>query len=180
MRVMGIVIMAVSLIGGGFAFAEKGKKRLVILVQMRQMIHYLKSQILYSHATLPEAVIEVGNHFKDSKRERETGWEPALFFLDVGRVLAERGNRTFSGIWQAEAKQIPPEVPLTKSDREHLGALGKNLGYADRSMQERSLLFYLEQLDETMEQVKAEAESLGKLYRTLGVAAGMFWFILLI
>ncbi len=180
MRLMGIILMTISLIGCGFVFAEKGKKRLAILIQLRQMIHYLKSQILYSNATLPEAVVEVGNHFTDSKREEEIGWEPAFFFLNVGNMLSERGNRTFSEIWQEEAKRVPTEVPLTKSDREHLGALGKNLGYVDRSMQERTLLFYLEQLDETMERVKAEAESIGKLYRTLGVAAGMFWFILLI
>ena len=77
-------------------------------------------------------------------------------------------------------ERIPSEVSLTKSDRQNLGALGGNLGYADRNMQERTLLFYLEQLDETTERVKAEAESLGKLYRTLGVAAGMFWFVLLV
>lgn len=107
-------------------------------------------------------------------------WKPACFFLNVGTVFVERGDQTFTDVWLAEVKRIPEEVPLTKNDRENLGALGNNLGYADRNMQERTFLFYLEQLDETIGRVKAETESLGKLYRTLGTAAGMFWFILLI
>ncbi|MBQ1241139.1 MAG: stage III sporulation protein AB [Lachnospiraceae bacterium] len=180
MRLIGLMLMTVSLIGAGFVVAERGNMRLAILIQLRQMIHYLKSQILYSNATLPEAVIEVGNHFTDSEWEQVMRWKPACFFLNVGNVLSERGDQTFTDVWLAEVKRIPAEVPLTKNDCENLGSLGKNLGYADRNMQERTLLFYLEQLDETIGRVKTEAEHLGKLYRTLGAAAGMFWFILLI
>ena len=164
MRLIGIVLMTVSLIGAGFLFAERGTIRFAILVQLRQMIHYLKSQILYP----------------DSEWEHVMRWKPACFFLNVGTVFVERGDQTFTDVWLAEVKRIPAEVPLTKNDRENLGAFGNNLGYADRNMQERTFLFYLEQLDETIGRVKAETESLGKLYRTLGTAAGMFWFILLI
>lgn len=180
MRLAGIILMTVSLIGAGFVFAEKGKMRLAILMQLRQMIHYLKSQILYSNATLPEAVTEVGSHFSDPDRENDIGWKPDCFFLNVGNTLSERSDLTFSDVWSAEIKRIPADVPLTKNDCENLEALGKNLGYADRNMQERTLLFYLDQLDETIDRVRADAERLGKLYRTLSVAAGMFWFILLI
>lgn len=180
MRLVGILIMAASLTGVGFVLAERGKERLAFLLRLRHMVYYLKSQILYSNATLPEAVFEVGIHFRTSEKGWENGWEPASFFLNVSKKLDEKGNQPFSDIWQAEVNKIPSEVSLTKSDRQNLGELGRNLGYADRNMQERTLLFYLEQLDETTERVKAEAESLGKLYRTLGVAAGMFWFVLLI
>lgn len=180
MRLTGILIMAVSLTGTGFVLAERGKKRLSLLIQLRQMIYYLKSQILYSNATLPEAVCEVGNHFRISKEGEADDWEPALFFLNIRKALEKKENLPFSDIWYAETERIPPGIPLTPRDRKNLGALGKELGYADRDMQERALLFFLEQLDEAMEGAKAEAESTGKLYRTLGVAAGMFWFILLI
>ena len=180
MRLLGIMLMTVSLIGAGFVVAERGNMRLAILIQLRQMIYYLKSQIMYSNAALPEAVIEVGNHFTDSEWEHVMRWKPAGFFLNIGNMLSERGDQTFTDVWLAEVKRIPAEIPLTKNDRENLGALGNNLGYADRNMQERTFLFYLEQLDETIGRVKAETESLGKLYRTLGTAAGMFWFILLI
>ena len=178
MRLMGILLMAVSLFGVGTLLAERGKERLLLLIELRQMIYYLKSQMLYSNAPLPEAVWEVGNHFRSAEPENE--WDPSYFFLNVGKRLGAKGSRTFSEVWKEEVATIPSDVPLTKSDRQNLSALGGKLGYADRSMQERTLLFYLEQLDETTERVKAEAESLGKLYRTLGVAAGMFWFVLLV
>ncbi|MBR6614728.1 MAG: stage III sporulation protein AB [Lachnospiraceae bacterium] len=180
MRFVGILIMAVSIAGGGFLLAERGKKRLELLLKMRRMIHYLKSQILYSNAPLPEAVWEVGCRFDCSGEEKKGKWEPASLFLNVRKQLDENKNQTFSDVWKSETGMIPLEVPLTQGDRHNLGELGSNLGYADRKMQERTILFYLEQLDETIEMGKAEAESLGKLYRTLGVAAGMFWFVLLI
>ena len=94
MRLMGILFMAVSLSGVGFIWAERGKERLALLLQLRQMVHYLKSQILYSNAALPEAVLEVGNHFRTL--DGESDWEPALFFLNVSKGLKENRNRTFS------------------------------------------------------------------------------------
>ena len=151
-----------------------------MLVQLRQMIHYLKSQILYSNATLPEAVDEVGIQFENQGNDREQGWRPSSFFQDVSQLLEEQGNRPFSEVWRLAAERIPPGVSLTKRDRENLRSLGGKLGYTDRNMQERTLLFYLEQLDETTSNVKEEVEILGKLYRTLGVAAGVFWFVLFI
>ena len=180
MRLIGIMIMAISLIGSGFVLGERGKERLAILVQLKLMVHYLKSQILYSNATLPEAVFEVGSHFKALIKEEKDDWGPALFFLNVGNILNEKRDQTFSDIWYEETGRIPASVPLTRMDRESLGSLGRNLGYADRDMQERTILFYLEQLDENIERVKEEADNLGKLYRTLGMAAGMFWVVLLI
>ena len=65
MRLLGIILMALSLTGGGFVCAEHRKERVKILMQLRQMIQYFKSQILYFNATLPEAVLEVGERFKN-------------------------------------------------------------------------------------------------------------------
>jgi len=172
--------MAAAIAGVGFVLADRGKERLAILLQLRQMVYYLKSQILYSNATLPEAVFEVGTHFQTSKKEGKSDWEPAVFFLHVSKMLDGTGKHLFSEVWKEETGEIPPHIPLSQSDRQSLEALGRNLGYADRSMQERSLLFYLEQLDGTVDGLKAETGNLEKLYRTLGVAAGMFWFVLLI
>ena len=176
MRLLGILFMSIALTGMGFLLAERRKERLQILIQLRQMVHYLKSQILYSNAALPDAVCEVGEHFENL----EIGWSPASFFLNVGRLLEEKREQPFSAIWESAAEEIPLGVSLSKRDRESLGSLGGKLGYADRKMQERTLLFYQEQLDETIKEVKEEVVNLGKLYRTLGVAAGIFWFVLFI
>ena len=56
---------------------------------------------------------------------------------------------------------------------------GENLGYADKKTQERTILFYLEQADDSLAFLKKEMESRTKLYRSLGMAAGLFILVLL-
>ena len=41
-------------------------------------------------------------------------------------------------------------MPLGKQDIEAIRTLGKNLGYADKKTQERTILFYLEQTDDSL------------------------------
>ncbi len=178
MRIAGILLMAAAAVAAGFFAAERARNRLEILQIFRQMVYHLKSQIMYSNATLPEALCEVGTRFADDR----TGiWkEPGTFLARVGTALTEKRNLIFSEVWNTEVGRIAADVPLGKADRQNLLSLGDNLGYADRSMQERTLLFYLEQTDESIGGLKQEIESLGKLYRTLGVAAGMFLVIILI
>lgn len=55
---------------------------------------------------------------------------------------------------------------------------GENLGYADKTTQERTILFYLEQADDSLDFLKKETESRTKLYRSLGMAAGLFILVL--
>lgn len=180
MRLLGIFLMSSALTGVGFVFAERRKERFRILEQLRQMIQYLKSQILYSNATLPEAVFEVGERFKNLEKEKKLNWGTETFFEDILRLMEENESQPFSEIWQAAAERIPSGVSLTKGDRENLSALGGKLGYADRNMQECTFHFYQELLDETIKSAKEEVEKMGKLYRTMGVAAGVLWFVLFI
>ena len=46
-------------------------------------------------------------------------------------------------------------------------------------MQERTLLFYLEQTEDSIRQMKKELEERTKLYRCLGMAAGLFLLVAL-
>ena len=57
--------------------------------------------------------------------------------------------------------------------------LGSNLGYLDLKMQERTILLYLEQLDETIGFLKEHGRERRKLYMSLGVMGGLFLTIAL-
>ena len=137
MRYIGILMMAGALAAGGFWAADQWKEKLELLLLFRQMMFYLKGQILYANATLPEALREVGGRYAEGR----SGFlkEPGAFFL----------------------------------------ALGENLGYAHKDMQERTLLFYLEETDGSIGFLKREMESRTKLYRCLGMAAGLFLMVVM-
>ena len=178
MRYIGIALMAVSAVGGGFLAAKRWRDRLDILCMFRQMIYHLKSRILYSNEPLPEALYEVGSRFSEGKTGSFA--EPGKLFLAVAERARENRNLSFSVIWKEAVESIPKDCPLAAADRQNLSALGENLGYADRGMQERTLLFYLEQTDDAIAFLKKEADGRMKLYRSLGVAAGLFLFVLLV
>ena len=154
MRYIGILMMAGALAAGGFWAADQWKEKLELLLLFRQMMFYLKGQILYANATLPEAL-----------REAER--------------LEEQGDVPFPVIWKEEAERFPPGFPLEAGDHKNLLALGENLGYAHKDMQERTLLFYLEETDGSIGFLKREMESRTKLYRCLGMAAGLFLMVVM-
>lgn len=177
MRYVGILIMSGALIGGGFAAAEKLRERMELLLVIRQMTVHLKGQILYSNCALPEAMKEIGNRF--SEREEGILREPAMFFLRVAGRMEQEPEQMLRRIWKEEADKLSPGIPLTGEDRKALTSLGGNLGYADRSMQEKTILFYLEQVDDAIASLKSQQENKTRLYRCLGMAAGLFLMIVM-
>lgn len=180
MRYLGILIMAAAAIAAGFMAADRWKEQLEILQRFRQMIYHLKGQILYANATLPEALAEVGERFQAGHENNEEYLqEPGKLFIRVCKRMEQDDGAAFSDIWQEEIAKLPDDFPMRSSDREKLAAVGKNLGYADSAMQERTLLFYLEQTDDSIEYLKKELENRTKLYRSLGMAAGLFIMIVL-
>lgn len=176
MKYLGILIMAGAAVLLGFSAAERFRERLEILLLLRQMVYHLKNQIMYSNATLPEALTEVGARFSGG-HERDP--EPGKFFQRVGGRLEKEAEKAFREIWCEEILKIPESVSLNKADREALKSLGDHLGYADRTMQERTLMFYIEQTDDSIANLKKEVEERTKLYRCLGMAAGLFIMVIL-
>lgn len=175
MKYAGLLTMAASLIGAGFFAAETWRQRLEILKLLRQMVSFLKGRILYSNETLPEALTEVGERFLQGRKDVMK--EPAMLFLRVSDRMEKERGAPFFALWKEEVGRLPADFPMDKGDRQALEALGENLGYADRAMQERTLLFYLEQADDSIRYLKKELENRTKLYRCLGMAAGLFLLV---
>ena len=159
MKYLGLLCMAAAAVAGGFLLAGEWEMRVKMLGIFRQMAVYLKARILYSNETLPEALKEIGSRFSDG---------------NSGMAADARNNiERFE-----EMEKFPDDLPLRKQDLEALQALGENLGYADKKTQERTILFYLEQADDSLAFLKKEMESRTKLYRSLGMAAGLFILVL--
>ena len=170
------VMVSERLVAGGFLLAGEWEMRVKMLGIFRQMAVYLKARILYSNETLPEALKEIGSRFSDGNSGMAA--EAGLFFLRVEKRMEEEAGKPFAEIWKEEMEKFPDDLPLRKQDLEALQALGENLGYADKKTQERTILFYLEQADDSLAFLKKEMESRTKLYRSLGMAAGLFILVL--
>ncbi len=169
MKAVGAICLILGASGFGWHLASLWKQRLALLGSLRQLVYFLKGEILYSHATLAEGLSQAG---------RKGGGPFGELFLEAARRLEQRDGTPFSQIWQEEAGKVK-NLPLAKEDWEKLEALGSSLGYLDISMQERTILLYLEQLDETIRFLKEHSRERCRLYMSLGVMGGLFLTIAL-
>ena len=169
MKYLGLLCMAAAAVAGGFLLAGEWEMRVKMLGIFRQMAVYLKARILFSFSAS-------GSRFSDGNSGMAA--EAGFFFLRVEKRMEEEAGKAFAEIWKEEMEKFPDDLPLRKQDLEALRALGENLGYADKKTQERTILFYLEQADDSLAFLKKEMESRTKLYRSLGMAAGLFILVL--
>lgn len=172
MRYLAIGLMALAVVCTGFLAAEWWAKRMKRLQILRQMVYHLKSQILYSNESLPEAMRVVGERFDDSESGR--------CFLRIAQRAENERDRLFSLIWEEEIKTLFRTGPISEGDYNNLLNLGRQLGGSDRVMQERTILFYLEETDDAIQYLKREVDGRRKLYWSLGLAAGACLVIILI
>ena len=139
--------MAAAVVAGSFLMAGEWEARVKILLLFRQMMVYLKSRILYSNETLPEALKEVGTRFADEKSGMEA--EAGLFFLRVEKQMEEERGKSFSEIWKEELDRLPEDLPMRNEDLQALRSLGENLDMRTKRPRSGRSFFYLEQADDS-------------------------------
>lgn len=170
MKVFGAFCIVSGASGFGFWLSVQYRRRLAGLEQLRQMIFLLKGQILYANAALAEALEAVG--------ERSAG-ALASIFAEAARLLGQQEGEPFAAVWSRAVREQSPDY-FTKTDMQELEALGTQLGFLDRDMQERTLLLYLEQLDLQIGSLRDHRQERCRLYSSLGVMGGLFLTVLLI
>lgn len=172
MKLTGAAMVVVGASGCGFWKAAQYRRRVLDLEQLRQMMFLLKAQILYANAPLSEAFETVGGRTKGAL---------SRFFLAVAKRIDSRQGEPFCDIWREETGNLgEEETALTKSDRQSLEALGDHLGFLDRDTQERTLLMYLEQLEEQLVQLRGHMQERCRICVSLGIMGGLFLMILLV
>lgn len=170
---IGSLIVLFAAGGFGVWSATQWRERLRLLEKLRQMIYFLKGEITYSHAPLAEGLERVG--------KRENGPLGTLFTAAAEGICRQEGE-SLQEIWCREVGHLSsPQIklPLTEEDLGQLAGLGEHLGYLDVDMQERTLKLYLEQLDISIDYLRANQREKCRLYTSLGIMGGMFLVIMM-
>ena len=171
MKILGSALVTVSCSGLGMWKAEQWKEHRKMLEQIRKMILLLKGEILYAHAPLGEALEHVG---------RKSEGAPAKLFCQVADRIGQQDGELFYDLWKEAVNSSREELLMTEKECQEFQAFGEHLGYLDLGMQERTIELYLEQLEGDIQRAEEEIQSKQRLYRSLGVAGGIFLVILLI
>ena len=169
-RIIGAVLVLSGAAGLGRFYAMRFTCRLQILEELRRLLYLLKGEILYANASLEEAFSNTGG--------RGTGPMKELF-EQVADRLGKRQGETFRQMWEEETERIRGTLPLTQEDICQMKDFGRQLGYLDRQMQERTILLYLEQLEHTIDNLRKHRKEQCRLYASLSVAGGLFFIIIM-
>lgn len=170
LKLLGAGITIVSCSAAGFRICSVMKQRIRVLQELRRMTVMLSSEITYANATMEEAFFRIGKRLS----------APVGTFLAHVRAGMEEGEHgLLCDIFRSQMEQDFAGSGLKRTDMESLETLGAQLGYLDTAMQKKTLDYYLEQVNDACAQAQQEYREKEKLFRCLGISAGVFLVILL-
>ena len=139
------------------------------LEELRRLMYLMKGEILFAGASLDEGFERAGERL---------GGAAGAFALRLAGKIRERRGEEFREIWEEEARAFASRY-LNGEDLEQMLAFGRQLGYLDRQMQERTILLYLEQLEMSIGALQNRKGETCRLCAGLSLAGGLFLVIIM-
>lgn len=157
-----LIFFACTLMGlfAGQELAE----RIAAMEQVEQMLQLLRGELRCSYIPFPQAFCQVAERLSSPWKE----------FLQGLAVRMERmSGGGMKELWTEAVDGIPQNCGLTAEDRKELAALGKELGYLDLTMQLNMLEHFEERWERQIENLREELPGKRRIFRCLGVCAGI-------
>jgi stage III sporulation protein AB len=167
MKTAGMILLVISCSGLGFHMAGLYGRRIAECVRIERLLMRLGGEIRFCQTPLAEALRAAGG-------ERTDGF--SCFFSNLSGRLEESGGE-FGSLWEEELMGYLADS-LLREEAELLFYLGRQLGNLDLEAQQKALNRFLEQWQEHIRELRSRQESRTRLYRCLGVSAGVFLAIL--
>lgn len=170
MKIVGCILIMCSTSGMGYLYAGEVKRRQEDLKATRSVALLLRGDIRYAQTPLPEAFENVAKRHEGRLLE---------FLCEVAARLKERNGLSFAEIW-GQAESYLSDTSLTKKDKLLLHQLGESLGYLDKEMQLNTIDLFLSQTEESIAELSKEMVTRMRLYRSIGIMAGIFVVIIIL
>lgn len=171
MKLLGAVLVITACTGAGASAVYRLRERKRLLETLKRMVSHLRGEILYANAPLPSAFYRTG---------RRGSGKAAGLFISVAEEMERETGDSFEHIWERRVKELFQPGDLSPQDREQLLKFGANLGYLDRDMQEKTIQFYLEDLELAITHLRREEPDKSRLYLGMGILSGLFLTVVLI
>lgn len=171
LKIIGCILILVCSSLIGFLYGENLKKRVFQLKEIEQALLQLKSEIIYTHASLPEAFENVGY-----KCNRPIGG----IFIEVSRLLYNNEVDSVNEGFKKVFKQNKDMLSLKQYDIDIILNLSKSLGESDIEGQKNILLLTLENIKKQISGAEMEMNKNIKVYRYLGFSFGAILIIMIL
>lgn len=171
LKIMGSLMIITVGTAIGFGLARQLSERPRQIRQIIGCIAALKSYISYVATPLPEALLNCA---------KGTEGPIAEFFKRLANTLEENGWMTPQEAITQALIDGKGQLTLENPEREILSVLGANLGGTGREDQQEYLNMVLKQLEHVEKEAVKQREQNARMYRYLGICAGLAVVILLI
>lgn len=173
--------MIIKLIGGsliiasstviGYKLSEKYVKRPGELRSMQTALQMLESEIIFSLNPLPDAFNNIAVCFEGGVKK---------IFMGAAELLNKRTGMTAQEAWTQSIQNSKSDMHFEEADYKILMEFGNSLGSSDRENQIKNIHLACSKL--AMEEKKAEKqrEKNEKMYKSLGLLAGVLIVLVLL
>lgn len=171
LKMIGCILVVLASSGYGYARGLEYKKYVDELEYLSRLIRQINGEISYLKAPLADVLKRVGRR----AREPYQSW---LFTL--GDTLEKKGNAALRDIWREKTEESLNHVIFRGEELEELKELGGQMGHLDIRMQEQTLSWYAERLEEKEQFLRTELAQKRRLCSLLGVTGGVFLAVILV
>ena len=166
-KLFGICMVVGGAASIGFFEGHKLTRRVQVLEELIQVFEEIRNEVLFSSMPIGQLV--------DALAAKRTG--PVMQFLSA---ITAASCESFSARYMVALEENAKGLLLDAETFARLSEVRHYLGKYDIAEQDRSLSKTIEALAACLTKAQAERGSKGKLYRTLGVTAGIMSVILLL
>lgn len=172
LEIFGAFLVIFSCVALGTKIAWKYRKRPHQIQQLEVQLSSLSSMIDFTATPLPTTFADLSKHFP-----KETG----RIFLELYTIMSDSDNITITleEAYQKVKEKLESELALDEQDWEILESLFFNLGKSHREDQIKIIELAKYQLKTAKEKAEEERRKNEKMWRYLGVLAGLLLVVLL-
>ena len=156
--------------GMGFLFSKMSLERIVDLKEWYKGLMVIKNEIGYALTPMAEAFFLA---------QKKTEGPISVFFGEVGGLL-RNANIPLDQLSDNNITGQLKTSCLNETDIQSAAVFIKELGAKDKESQISQLELMIRNLEEAIEDAKEKNEKNGKLFKTLGVLAGVFVIVIFI
>lgn len=160
------IFVIFSLIGN--LYSKKYSNRLYELEKINGLLNIFKAKIKFTCLTIQEIFNQIYEENKDNIGE---------IFKNASDYMNEESSKK---AWEKSLENATKKTNFNEEDITTLKTLGKMLGNTDMAGQVSQIEFTEQMLLERIENAKVEKKKNSKLYKTLGITAGLAIAIILI
>ncbi len=155
----------------GYFLGNQYNARLQEIRRLRSSLKMLETEIIYLMNPLPEALLRVATKTK--------GPVNVLYDYSYQQIINSMGS-PMEKIWRESITKLAKESSLKKEELDVLDDFGIGLGETDKEEQQKNLQFAQEHLKLIEKNAESDRQRYEKMYKTLGVLAGIALALILI